>query len=62
MENLKTEATRLGLDFKGNISKFDLTELIENEKKRIANDSPDDKIKVIITPRDTEEKECYVRL
>lgn len=58
---LKTKATELGLDFKGNISKAELTKLIENAT---AEDSVEEvknaKIKVIITPRDDEEKEGYI--
>jgi len=72
MEELKTEATELGLDFKGNISKADLTTLV-NEAKQLANGSSEKeteskidgmktKIKVKITPRDGEEFEGYVGL
>ena len=63
MEELKLQAEKLGLEFKGNISKAELTTLIENAT---AEDSvkevKNDKIKVIITPRDSEEKEGYVGL
>lgn len=70
MEELKQEATELGLDFKGNISKTELKAMID-EKKQIANDSPvvkpivadaNKKVKVKITPRDSEEKEGFARL
>lgn len=51
--DLKTEATNLGLDFKGNISKADLTNLVNEAKNVIAKDSKPKKIKVIITARDS---------
>ena len=57
---LKTKATELGLDFKGNISKEDLQKLIDEAENVAAEDSKPKKIKVIITPRDDEEKEGYV--
>ena len=64
MEELKSEATKLGLDFKGNISKAELTELVEDAKSLIANDSTEEtkpkKIKVVVTPRDSEEVVGYV--
>lgn len=60
MEELKSEATKLGLDFKGNISKAELTNLIEEAKNVTAEDSKPKKIKVKITPRDGEEFEGYV--
>ena len=59
MEELKQEATELGLDFKGNISKAELTKLIDEAKNQTADDSKK-KVKVIITPRDSEEKEGFV--
>lgn len=76
MEELKAEATKLGLDFKGNISRKDLEALIEDAKNQIANGSEvkdesepkptkakeNEKIKVIVTPRDSEEKEGFVGL
>jgi len=67
MEDLKQEATELGLDFKGNISKVDLQAMVD-AKKQIANDSTDtkpasdEKIKVIITSRDSGEIEGFARL
>ena len=64
MEELKQEATELGLDFKGNISKADLIKLIDDAKNLTADSSSEStkpkKIKVIISPRDTEEKQGYV--
>lgn len=60
MEELKAEATELGLDFKGNISKVELTNLIDEAKNVTAEDSKPKKIKVKITPRDSEEFEGYV--
>lgn len=66
MQELKQEATELGLDFKGNISKADLTSLIADAKNSVAKSSPDVKpskpkrIKVVISARDSEEKEGYV--
>ena len=59
--DLKDKALELGLEFAGNISKAELTKLIENAT---AEDSVEEvknaKIKVIITPRDDEEKVGYV--
>ena len=64
MEELKQEATELGLDFKGNISKAELTAMVDDVKNSIANSSAKDtkpkKIKVVISPRDNEEKDGYV--
>lgn len=67
MEELKKEATELGLDFKGNISKAELTKLIEDAKNQNADGSSEEevidlnaKVKVRITPRDSEEKEGFV--
>ena len=62
MEELKQQALDLGLEFKGNISKSDLIDLIENAKKQTADGSVSKTVKVIITPRDPEEKEGYVGL
>ena len=63
MEELKAEATKLGLDFKGNISKVDLQKLVDEAKNPVAKGSPkSDRVKVIVTPRDSEEKEGYVGL
>jgi hypothetical protein len=61
MEELKQEATELGLDFKGNISKSDLTQLIEDAKNQTIDGSVDllKKVKVRINPRDPEEKEGW---
>jgi len=68
MKELKQEATELGLDFKGNISKADLQAMVD-EQKQVANDSPseepklsDKKVKIIVSPRDSEEHEGYARL
>ncbi len=64
MEELKNEATELGLDFKGNISKKELQTMIDEAKSATAEDSTKslmDKVKVIINPRDPEEKEGYIR-
>lgn len=69
MEELKAEATELGLDFKGNISKAKLQEMVDAAKNPTAESSSKEptekkltmkKIKVSITPRDPEEKEGYV--
>ena len=71
MEELKNEATELGLDFKGNISRKDLEALVEDAKNQTADGSEPDsrsnsnplskkKIKLRISPRDSEEKEGYV--
>lgn len=99
MKELKEKATKLGLDFKGNISKVELTSMIEAKLNQVASDSKDNdlviipnvdnnkgiekmkeelkvelaeaehiapehtkRIKVVITPRDSEEKEGYVGL
>ena len=61
MEELKQEATELGLDFKGNISKSDLTQLIEDAKNQTIDGSVDllKKVEVRINPRDPEEKEGW---
>ena len=69
MEDLKKEATKLELDFKGNISRVDLQAMVD-AKKQVANDSTDAKpefsmtnyIKVIITPRDSGEIDGFVGL
>jgi len=70
MEELKQEATELGLDFKGNISKVELQAMVDAEKQ-IANDSTETeyvipeqtpRIKVIINPRDSGEIEGFVKL
>ena len=71
MVDLKAEATELGLDFKGNISKADLQAMVD-AKKQVANDSTEakevnmndtnDKIKVIISSRDSGEIEGFARL
>ena len=69
MKDLKQEATELGLDFKGNISRVDLQAMVD-AKKQVANDSTETKpkfsmkkyIKVIISPRDPEEREGFVGL
>ena len=65
MEELKQEATELGLDFKGNISKADLIKLIDDAKNQTIDGSSTEvvdvfkKVKVKINPRDPEEKEGW---
>lgn len=61
MKELKDKATKLGLDFRGNISKIELTTLVEAKESQIASDSINNEVEVVLNENETNKEDIEMK-